>query len=164
MAITINATVGDANANSYVTEAEADTYFEGRLNSTAYTGASAADKIASLVQGAKLLDTLTWVGFKRDNIQALRWPRVGMYNRDGYQISSEEIPDNVKDAQCEMAIALLKEDRTEDGGVDRINSFRAGSLMVDFDTNHPKVMVPPIVKRLVAEWILAEGTIKLERA
>src|SRR5690606_1035655 len=37
MATAIVATVGAANANSYVSEAEADTYFGDRLNATAWT-------------------------------------------------------------------------------------------------------------------------------
>ncbi len=43
MAVTVIATAKSSSANSYVTLAETDTYFEGRLDVTSWTGAATDD-------------------------------------------------------------------------------------------------------------------------
>lgn len=43
-------------SNSWVTVAEAGTYFEARLNSTAWTGASATEKIQALIMAYRQLN------------------------------------------------------------------------------------------------------------
>jgi hypothetical protein len=78
MAATIVATVGAANANSFQTIAEIDTYFEGRAPiavSEGWIDADAAEKIASAITATIWMKSLiVWTGFITSLTQALPWP------------------------------------------------------------------------------------------
>ena len=116
MAITIDATVGGASANSYVTLAEWTTYMEGRLNSDAFDDATADSKNRALVEATRELTALTWQGYRVNDTQALAWPRdwvidVDDPNYDYYD--DDEIPVRLKRATYELALAFLKAGATD---------------------------------------------------
>lgn len=108
-ASTLVVTVGGASSNSYVTLAVFNTYCEQRLNVDSFDEAQPDDKIRALLMATRRLDRENWIGQKASTTQALVWPRSGIYKPDGYgeQYSSAEIPQLVKDAQCELALAYL---------------------------------------------------------
>ena len=108
-ASTLVTTVGGASSNSYVTLAVFNTYCEQRLNVDAFDDAQADDKIRALLMATRRLDRENWLGQKAATTQALTWPRSGVYIPDGsgYQYELTEIPQLVKDAQCELALAYL---------------------------------------------------------
>ncbi len=115
MALTIDTTVGGAAANSYVSVAQADTYFEARLNTSAWTGDE--DKKKALRMAAKRLQDENWRGCRVDDTQALAWPRYEVENPDspsGDYFADDEIPQRVIDAQCELAIFYLQNTAAED--------------------------------------------------
>ncbi|MBG0789649.1 MAG: hypothetical protein H0S80_04035 [Desulfovibrionaceae bacterium] len=96
------------STNSYVTEAEAATYFGERLYATAWTGASEADQQKALLMARRLLDLhISWKGTPTDEDQALAWPREGITG-----IDDDEIPEAVETAQLELALTLLGTDLT----------------------------------------------------
>lgn len=103
----IEATVGGESSNSYVTLAEAEAYFAERLHSDAWAGASESDKEKALLTACRRLERLRyWDGNQpalTDPRQALTFPRTRDVDADGSYI----IPQPVKDAQCEEALALL---------------------------------------------------------
>jgi hypothetical protein len=117
MAVSIVTTVGGASSNSYVTQAEATTYHEGRLNATAWSGATSDSMNRALVEAARELDVLSWVGTPADDTQVMRWPRQWAEDPDsptlGLYYDSTEIPQRVKDAQCELALEFLKAGTTD---------------------------------------------------
>lgn len=136
-ASTLVTTVGGASSNSYVTLAQFNTYCEQRLNVDAFDEAQADDKIRALLMATRRLDRENWQGARAASTQALAWPRAGVIKPDGStvggsidslgagalfgyrggygiyatgygeQYSSTEIPQPVKDAQCELALAYL---------------------------------------------------------
>jgi len=121
MPITITTTVGGATSNSYVSVSDADTYFESRLNTSAWTGDD--DKKKALVMAAKRLQDEQWRGSRVDDTQALAWPRYDVEKYDnagsGYgsyptYYDTDEIPQPVKDAQCELALFYLQNTAAED--------------------------------------------------
>lgn len=127
-------TPGAANADSYATIAEADAYNASRPFSSAWTGTDAA-KEAALKQATRLLDaSFAWTGAAVDGVQALMWPRSGMYSRTGYAIAPTVIPQALKDAQSEFARQLLEADRTADDDAQKLNiaEVKAGSVAVKF--------------------------------
>lgn len=141
MAITIIATPGAANANSYVTKAEASAvggYWETRLFNTKWTSATDANKNAALVWATRLLDDwVDWVGSKvdiREN-QALRWPRYNAKDIDGEWYESDEIPPFLKDATSELAGHLLSltADPTAPPDTQGFKSLKVGSLALEVD-------------------------------
>lgn len=164
MAITLDPTVGGASANTYATLAEANTYMEGRLNKAEWDAADDTNKTAALVQAAILIDTITFKGYKSSDSQARKWPRLDVTDGQGWIIDSSIVPQAVKDAQCEMALSLLKEDRTDDGGVAPIRSVTLGSLGVVYDTGQLRKNIPDVVRALLSDLATSVSTVRLVRA
>ncbi len=94
--------------NSYVSVADADTYFTERLGATAWTGATTGNKTAALLQACRTLERLRYIGSHPGSTQSLSWPREGATDPRGYGIASTVVPQAMKDAQCEEALALLQ--------------------------------------------------------
>jgi len=113
-----------SDSNTYLSLSDANSYFEGRLHVSAWTDATDASKNAGLVQAARILNNyVAWLGYKTDQDQAMKWPRWGIcyegsmyYECPGepqtwiYSLGSETIPQEIKDAQCELALVLLSQD------------------------------------------------------
>lgn len=115
MALSIIVTVGGASTNSYVTAAEATTYLEGRLNSTAWS-AAVADQNAALVEAFREINLLRFAGTKVTATQAGQWPRQWARDPDApwYDyFALTAIPQRVKDAQCELALEFLRAGTTD---------------------------------------------------
>lgn len=125
MAVTIDATVGGASANSYVTLAAWTTYMDGRLNSTAFDAATTDAKNRALVEATRDLDQLGWEGYRVDDTQALSWPREGVINPNapvdstpgtltGYpEYATTIIPDWLQVATYELALEFLRAGTTD---------------------------------------------------
>jgi hypothetical protein len=86
--------------NSYITMAEAVAYFGGRLRTEPWDFAETADREKALIHATRLLEALPWAGEKSDADQALAFPRG----------EDDTVPQPIKDAQAELALALLDED------------------------------------------------------
>ncbi len=121
----IDATISGANSNSYVTLAEANAYFADRLRADAWTGASDADKEKALLMACRHIEAcrirvhrrpygypgeppnamgVPWDPLAPANPdQALSFPRQRDKDNDG----DHAIPNRVRLAQCEEALALL---------------------------------------------------------
>lgn len=121
MPITIIATPGASNANSYVTTAEADSYLEARLNAGAWTSATADQKAAALIEAQRSMQVLPWAGLRATDTQALAWPRTEVRdpdNKDRDDYPDTLVPTRVKDAQCEWALEFLKAGTTDIAAAD----------------------------------------------
>ena len=108
MAATIDATIKGANANSYVTLAEANAYFETVPSSTNWDNKSDDNKNRALISAARWIDTLVYYGDRCDDDQALKFPRTN-YQVDGVELACTLIPQNIKYAQFELARALAND-------------------------------------------------------
>jgi hypothetical protein len=152
MAVILDTTVGGTSSNAYCTLAEAETYMESRLHKDAWTSAVDADKNAAIVWATRILDEeLEWDGSVYSSAQALRWPRIGAYTRDGYAISSSTIPQFLKNATAEFAFSLITEDRTGDfemAGLKKI--VIVGAVELTADKSIPKPTIPDSVYKMVS--------------
>ncbi len=100
-----------AGADSYISVADADTYFTN-LGNSAWTGADSV-KEAALRKATNYVDmTYNWVGSITDNDQPLSWPRYSAYDKEG-RLLTDTIPQKLKDAVCELAVASLSNDLTQ---------------------------------------------------
>ena len=117
------ATPGAANANSYITVAEADAYFETHLYGEEWIAMDDEDKEKALYMAARLLDQYDWKGLKANNsTQALRWPRSLVLDREGwFYLDSATIPVFLKQATAELARYMTFGDR--DKAVDALMSL-----------------------------------------
>lgn len=170
MALTLDATPGGEDANSYCLVLEADRYNAYNLYATAWAAATSDQKIATLVMATRMLNELVeWSGFKTTLEQALRWPRGGVIDRDGYSIDNDVIPQFLKDATAELARYLLSSDRqtTLDAAVTGIKSVKADTVEVVFDKMDRANAIPDSVMAMInfyASQVSGDMVVKLERA
>ena len=158
---------GLANANSYATAADGDTYHDGHLYATAWTAAVTGSKEKALVMATRLIDGLfQFNGFKRISTQALQWPRRECRDPDsedgvvpglllvrGPFLDETKVPALVVNATCELARALVTEDRTDDPDGEGLSSVSVvGSLRLDFNANDRQPVVPLIVQTWLAKF------------
>lgn len=154
-----------AQANSYMSIAEADTYFTlQRPNATDWEDLDDETKEASLRFAVKLLDGECWLGYRTSpSTQVLAFPRANLYHADRRQyFSSSEIPEFLKCAQAELAVALAREDRTltaESAGGSGLKRAKIDVLEIEWATNAAKMaedakpLIPDIVMRLIEDYI-----------
>lgn len=131
-----DATVGGANANSYVSVADADAYIAIRLYSDEWNAADTATKQAALATATATIDELyQWKGEKATSTQELHWPATGAVDCNGDDINSTTIPNAVKNAVCEQALYLLKFDalQTPTSIMQGLSAATVGSLSATFD-------------------------------
>lgn len=116
MAVSIDATVGGASANSFATLAEFTTYMEGRLNSSKFDDASPDDKNRALVEATRDVDVQDYLGHRVTDTQALDWPRQWARDPDSPiqdYYTTTVVPQRVKDAVMELAFQFLKAETTD---------------------------------------------------
>ena len=137
MAATITATLKSATANSYVTLAEANTYFETVPDSTTWTNKTDDQKNRALISATRWLDGLNFYGDRCDESQALKWPRNN-YHVDDVELACTSIPANIKYAQYELARALANETDAITGnkGTDgTYEEVKLGDMEVKYNTS-----------------------------
>lgn len=160
MPTAIVATPGAANANSYVTRTEANTYFGDRLHSSAWTAASDADKDAALLWSTKLLDrSVRLNGERSTTTQALNWPRTGMEDESGNEIADDVVPQVVKDVQCELAMLLIGTDRSLENAASAagLTSLRAGPVSLGFKDEIKINIVPDtLISMFPVGWVWSQ--------
>lgn len=171
MAITIVATPGAADANSYATKAEADTYHQAHLSSSTWDDADTDTRNRALVMATRLLDEhLEWTGDVASDDQALLWPRSDMFYASGVEIPSDEIPQKLKEATAELARQLIAADRTADDDVSSkgITRIAAGAVDLSFSGYTKPNVIPDAVYYMVRTWGTirrrSETNVKLVRA
>lgn len=124
MAGPIVADVGAADANSFVTVEECDTYCDNRLNASAWNEETDEDqKIRALIEATRTLNLARWHGHRVNDTQSLSWPREWApdpdlpESEDGLSAISyfpnDEVPQRVKDATCELALEFLRAGTTD---------------------------------------------------
>ena len=136
MAATINATIKDANANSYVTLTEANSYFETVPDSTTWDNKTVDQKNRSLISATRWIDSFVYYGDRCDDGQALKFPRNN-YQVDGVELSCSTIPNNIKYAQYELARALANDTDAITGNTGTAGvpaEVKIGDLEVKFNT------------------------------
>lgn len=94
---TLIPTASLAVLTAYITEIDAQTYFDGRLNTEPWDSATSGDRDKALSMATQLIDRLNFLGEKTDDSQALQFPRD----------ADVAIPDDIQYACCECALALL---------------------------------------------------------
>lgn len=169
MAITIDATPNGANANSYLTLADAQLIVDGMVQDadvTAWAAATTDAKNRALYTATQRLDRERFIGARSTDTQALQWPRTGVRKPDTYintyaigfpfRITTDyytdtEIPDQIKKAQVMLAVYL---NNNVDGlgltGLEDFKNVKVGSLDVTPSQSMGADKIPPLVERYMA--------------
>ena len=186
MAVTIDATAGGADANSYLTLSDAQAIIDGMVEDAdvaAWASATDDQKNRALYTATQRLDRERFLGARATDTQALQWPRTGVRKPDTYvntyatgfpfRISEDyftdtEIPDQVKRAQVVLAVYL---NNNKDGiglsGLEDYKNVQIGSLNVTPDKTGAvgADRVPPLLERyLTGLRISGPGNIAIKRS
>lgn len=95
--------------NTYLSVVDATTYFGFRLDVPEWTAATELEKDSALVMATKAIDRLPWSGYKyQPDAQVLTFPRVGSFPDGDAWLMLGVVPQRVKDAECEEALAILR--------------------------------------------------------
>jgi len=136
VAAVIDATLSSATANSYVTLAEADAYFETVPDSTTWDNKTNDQKNRSLISATRWIDSLNFYGDRCDSGQALKWPRNN-YHVDQVELVCSVIPADIKYATYELARALANDTDAVTGNTGTTGLYdevALGDLKVKYNT------------------------------
>lgn len=143
--------------NSYVTLAEANIYFEDRLDVSAWTAATDAQKSQALVTATMLLDSQDWLGTVRADNQSLAFPRAGTYNdpKLGKDIElSDTVPNRIINAVFELAHHLLNNDGLlDDTGT--VSELSVGQINLNIRSSPQKI--PSFIKKNIRPLLANAG-------
>jgi hypothetical protein len=187
MAISIDATVGGANANSYLTLNNAQAIIDGFVQDadvTAWASATTDQKNRALFTATQRLDRERFLGARATDTQALQWPRTGVRKPDTYintyavgfpfRITTDyytetEIPQQVQYAQVVLAVYLHNNpDGIGLSGLEDYKNVKIGSIDVTPNLGYGAVgadKIPPIVERyLTGLRISGPGNFAIRRS
>ena len=152
------------NTNSYVEIADADTYFETRIDSAEWTSATDEIKEQALVTASQLVDNHAWIGSAVSSSQALAWPRknaIYIDDRLGLQvtIAQNEIPSRVKTAVYEQALHLVNNEDLLAGTTQTFESISVGSIsLTDSNSDVTRTSIKPSVVMRPLRPLMRRGT------
>lgn len=187
MAITIDATVGGANANSYLTLEAAQAIIDGFVEDadvSAWASATTDQKNRALFTATQRLDRERFLGARATDTQALQWPRTGVRKPDTYintyavgfpfrittdYYTDDEIPQQVQYAQVVLAVYLHNNpDGIGLSGLEDYKNVKIGSIDVTPNLGYGAVgvdKIPPIVERyLTGLRISGPGNFAIKRS
>jgi hypothetical protein len=123
---------GLANAESYVSVADATTYHAARGN-TAWASAILANQEIALRLATDYLETrYVYRGTRKTIQQALLWPRLGVY----IDYINQTWPVNkLAQATCELALRALSSPLVNDQSSPNVKREKVGSLEVEYFSN-----------------------------
>lgn len=139
MSLVVEDGTGLANAESLASVAEGDTFFTtGRgaasLYATTWTAATTGEKEGWLRWSCRDISAgFDFDGVRATTTQALPIPRIFPDPIDGVTISSTSVPADIKDAQLEQALALIKDSTRGDDPETGLKSATLGPLSATFD-------------------------------
>src|SRR5438105_408390 len=103
--MSLDATIGGADAESYVSVHDADAYHDARGNTT-WVDADDDVKEQLLRKATAYLDgkfRTLWKGQRSTEVQTLAWPRKHVLDEDGRKVDETILPRPVIQATCEAA-------------------------------------------------------------
>lgn len=159
MPIVINATIGSANANSYLTLADMNQIAETMPHMGEWLTDGEINKAQLLVHATRMLDRyFTPFGVRASEVQALLWPREHVIDqRTGGLISQSIIPDFVQMAAAEWAWALHKNPDPYDDVGYGLQRLETPSYRMEFN-GEPQRIVPRAVSLLMAPYAYSKSS------
>jgi hypothetical protein len=108
VALSVEDGSGMANADAYVSLADALTYFTGHGSPAVWTAATEAQKESAIRYATLWIDgRYQWPGTIVSSSQALAWPRSGVIDGEGRSVASDSLPARLVQATCEAALEHL---------------------------------------------------------
>ena len=163
MALTIEDGTSKADADSYISLADADEFHTLRGNSS-WLEASESEREQALRKAAAYIDSnYRFVGFRETAEQSLAWPRANARDEGGRAV--EGVPRKVRDGQAIAAGILLTRELftvAERGG--RIRRVQVGPIVQEFASSASDTTDPQEVTALLREFTHGVGNVKVSRS
>lgn len=119
-------TINNKEYEVYATVAEADDYFNATFNSN-WSNIEEQDKEKLLVSATRKIDRGYWKGAKKEEDQALQFPRI---------INNKETDDNIlMMACCEEAIGIYESGSAVGYDTQGIKSMSVQDTQIEFEVN-----------------------------
>ena len=136
----------EVGENSYIDINGADEYFAGRLHAESWGETGDADKEKALRQATKEIDRQLLKGRKATDTQELAFPRY----------PDTEVPEAVKEACCEIALALLERGNSQRRKLQQegVQSFSLGNMSETYAAGAGKGLLSQEAKELLQPWLL----------
>ena len=187
MAVVIVATAGAANANSYLTLADAQAIVDGFVEDADvqhWNTGNTDSRNRALFTATQRLDRERFLGARATDTQSLQWPRTGVRKPDTYintyavgfpfrittdYFTDTEIPTQIQYAQTVLAVFLHNNtDALGLSGLEDYKNVKIGSLDVTPNLGYGAVgvdKVPPLMERyLTGLRISGPGNFSIRRS
>lgn len=158
MTIIVEDGTGKADAESYISVAEADAYHAKRLN-TAWADFDTATKESLLIKATEYMVSTyrgMWYGYTVKAEQALDWPRYEVPDgRAGY-IDSDIVPTEVKKACAELALKANAADLAPDLE-QAVKREKVDSIEVEYESSSSQSPRYQAVFSMVSRYLRSAG-------
>ena len=136
----------EVGENSYIDIDGADEYFAGRLHAESWSGADSETKEKALKQATKEIDRQLLRGRKTNPEQELAFPRY----------PDTEVPEAVKEACCEVALALLERGNNQRRKLQQegVQSFTLGNMSETYAAGAGRGLLSQEAKELLRPWLI----------
>jgi hypothetical protein len=143
--------VSEETITAYVTTEEAEAYFANRLHAESWGETSDADKEKALRQATKKINRQLLKGRKATDTQELDFPRY----------PDTEVPEAVKEACCEEALALLERGNSQRRKLQQegVQSFTLGNMSETYAPGGGRGLLSQEAKELLRPWLLGSVNI-----
>lgn len=143
---------GVSTANTLCTLAEATTILATDPHASDWAASSDTEKKnAALVRAMELMrEQLRWKGRPKNSaiLHPAPLPRYGLFDANGYYISSSAVPEAGKRAQSYLALLLFRDDRIAEAGDGIEQSVTMGRTSVTYGNSGSSV-------ELIPDWVRA---------
>jgi hypothetical protein len=173
---------GKPDANTYADLDNGNDYHAGHLYASAWTAASDDQKAVALVMATRLIDAeFQFNGTRTNAVQGLQWPRARCPEPDAIHVPLQvllpipsdfvrfdSVPKAVVDATCEVARALLIEDRTANPLGEGLKYTGLGASQTSFDKTDRRPVIPYVAQAMLVKYgsliLTKSGSVRLTRA
>lgn len=164
----LDTTIGGAATDSYITLAEWWAYWTARGVDLTQHGHDAQHE-ANLRRACDVLKRrYSWLGFRQYETQAQAWPRLDVGVIDGWAIAGDTIPQDIKDAQAELAYIIHEGGdpmATVTGGSVKRKRAKAGPVETETEYANPRELPRyTVVEGLVRPYVTGLDRVAMVRA
>ena len=163
--MSLDATVSGASSNSYSTVDGVSALLAERLGAgTDWEDAGENDQAAACITATRRLDQEAYEGCKTSYLQALQFPRFGIYDQDDNLYDASAIPPPILLAHAELCLALIRDpELLDDTGLEGFSDLSVGSVALKM-RNQSSGKLPAHVARYLRDFRTAgDGEVRLVR-
>lgn len=150
--------------NTYVTQAEANTYLSASVRATTWEFLDSDSKDRAILTAFRVFERQNWEGVPVGGAGTTpHFPATGLTDKDENPVSSATVPQQIEDGQIELAYSLTQDSALEDkaGQGSNVKKVEASSARVTFfnqtggQDGEGSTRFPVAVQELVGQFLEA---------